>query len=130
MERKLAIIPTIILGTNHALIAISRMLSRNNTSLLVELIALSILFRAMVKRSALLMYLGGLFAGISFYCYTPARTVFFIFLLAYFFTTWSRKNWRQFLALLCPAILGFVISIMPMLWASYTAPRRVFSVPA
>jgi hypothetical protein len=129
LERRLAVAATAILGCNHALLAISRMASRNNASLFIELIALSILFRATIKQSPFLMYLGGIVAGAGFYGYPTARITIFVFLLAYSLISWSGQNWRQLWRPIFPLLLGFAITITPMLWASHVAPPEYFEYP-
>jgi hypothetical protein len=112
---------------NHALIAISRMVSRNNTSLFIELAALAILFKAFEKRSPFTMYLGGLLAGLSFYTYTPARTTFPTFLLAVFLITLfdRRINRVDALKTVAPSLVSFALTVAPMIWVTMHSPPEI-----
>ncbi len=112
---------TFLVCTNHALLAISRMVSRNNTSLLIELSALAVLFRALKNRCPFLMHLGGIVAGLSFYTYTPARTTFLNFLLATLLMAFFARKQNSFSAVMrtiFPAFLAFVLTIAPMIIAT------------
>jgi 4-amino-4-deoxy-L-arabinose transferase-like glycosyltransferase len=76
-----AVVATVLLGVNHALVAISRMAMRDNSALLVELIALACLCYGMTNRSLRATLLAGLFAGLGFYVYYPGRMVIVLCLL-------------------------------------------------
>ena len=121
MDKRLSSGATLLVGTNHALLAISRMVSRNNTSLLIELSALTVLFRALKNRCPFLMHLGGIIAGLSFYTYTPARTTFPSFLLATLLIAFFARKQNSFSAmmrLVFPAFLAFLLTIAPMIIAT------------
>jgi hypothetical protein len=126
MPRFLAVSATILLGLNHSLVVISRMLSRNNTTILIEVVALSLLFRGFLRRCPFLLYLGGIIAGLSFYTYTPARTIMFSFLLPVALIACFSKDRKpplHYLELLWPALLSFTITVVPMVWGTAVGPR-------
>ena len=88
--KKLAIAGAIIIGTNHSLVAISRMAMRENIALLFGVLALAFLLYGLRKKSFLHIFIGGCITGLSWYGYYPGRStivVWFIFLafLAVFF---------------------------------------------
>lgn len=76
-----ATLATIILGTNHALIGISRMAILVNTSLLIEILAMLFLFQGLLKKSYFRIFVGSIILGLSFYIYFTARVTLFLWLL-------------------------------------------------
>jgi hypothetical protein len=70
----------VLLGANHALFAISRMAMRENTGLLLELLALLLLVRGFQRRSKAEVFLAGVSTGLAFYAYFPGRIGFVIVL--------------------------------------------------
>src|SRR3990172_1616332 len=78
LSKRMAAAAAILLGTNHALLAISRMAMRNNSALLVELGGLLFLFNGLKHRRASWTYLGGAITGLAFYIYEPARLLLII----------------------------------------------------
>ncbi len=72
-ERLFAAGAALLVGCNHALLAISRMAMRDNLALLIEIGALALLFCGLRRRSYFATYLGGVLAGFGFYNYFPAR---------------------------------------------------------
>jgi tetratricopeptide (TPR) repeat protein len=117
----LAMVATVALGANHALLAISRMASRTNGGLLAEVLALTFLFDGIKRRCPFTTYLGGLFTGLCFYVYYSARLVlpvWLAFLLVLFL--FRRKDFpsRQLLELTACFVLGFSLSTLPIITAN------------
>lgn len=67
-----------LLGFNHSLFAISRMAMRENTSLLFELLAMTLLVRGIQRSSRATTFLGGVATGMAFYVYFPGRITLLI----------------------------------------------------
>lgn len=55
---------------------ISRLAMRENTSVLVELVALALLVWRLRRDHVLATFAGGVVAGLGFYVYFPARATF------------------------------------------------------
>ena len=81
MPRGQALGGAVLLGSNHALLGISRLAQWDNLSLLTELAALIVLVAALRRGSLFIAVLGGFLAGLSFYVYLPGRITIVIWLL-------------------------------------------------
>lgn len=116
----LSFFASMVLGANHSLLGISRMAMRDNSALLIELASLILLFLSFKYRSLLLGFLGGIFAGIGFYVYHPARIAIIIwtFFLLYYLIRFKRK-WM--VLVLFTSILGFLLTAFPIILAEVTA---------
>lgn len=111
----------VLLGSNHALIAISRMAMRDNSALLLELGALAFLVRGLKQGRSAYSYLGGALAGATFYFYEPGRLTMFVWiagLLTVAVLGRRRKvsaiDWRQVVS----SLLAFAAVITPLIAAS------------
>jgi hypothetical protein len=78
---RLALAGAALLGSNHALLGISRMAMRENLIVLVECAALALLLKGVREKNPLLLYLGGGAAAFSLYGYLPGRVVILLGLL-------------------------------------------------
>lgn len=117
-EHLAAFAGALILGSNHALVGISRMAMRDNSALFVELAALTVLLMGLEKRSALVSFLGGLLAGLTWYVYYPARITIFIWFLtiaAIIFSYPRRTKTKIILACVGLNIFGFMLVALPNL---------------
>jgi Dolichyl-phosphate-mannose-protein mannosyltransferase len=81
LERRWAIVATLVLGLSHSLFMISRLAMRENTALLVEATALALLVRGLRDNALFLTFLGGAAAGLGYYVYEPARAAMVIWVL-------------------------------------------------
>ena len=81
MPRGQALGGAVLLGSNHALLGISRLAQWDNLSLFAELAALIVLVAALRRGSHFIAVLGGFLAGLSFYVYLPGRITIVIWLL-------------------------------------------------
>lgn len=113
-SRFLGFIGALLLGGNHALIAISRMAYKDNTALFIELLALGLLLKGFHSNSYRLLYFGGVIAGFSFYTYYPARATFLLWVVFLFVITLIRRNThflkKASLAFLIPMLGIFVVA--------------------
>lgn len=112
----------IIVGSNHALLTISRMAMRDNTGLLVEIIALFALFWGIKNRNLLLSFIGGAVAGLGFYVYEPGRVTIFVWVLFLALAAmFLRKHIKPkaLIGLGLATMLGFLIVIAPMAVSTY-----------
>jgi 4-amino-4-deoxy-L-arabinose transferase-like glycosyltransferase len=120
MTRRLALAASVVLGSNHALLAISRMGQWDNSALLLELVALAALIYAFKRESRFGAYLAGAAAGLTFYVYFPSRATFPIWLLSILVAGYfarkrvPRENLGRLVRL---SSLGFVLVVVPVLIA-------------
>ncbi|MCH7641238.1 hypothetical protein IID22_03515 [Patescibacteria group bacterium] len=117
LSPKLATSVAVLVGSNHALLAISRMAIRNNTILLIETASLFLLFIGFKRRQLFFSFLGGAVAGLSFYGYGPGRMTFilwllFLLLVALFFRQTIKLKKLARLAVV--SLLGFVLVVAPI----------------
>jgi hypothetical protein len=117
-----ATLGTIILGSHHALVAISRMAMRDVTGLTVLLGAFAVLGTGLKRRSLSLTFLGGAVGGLSFYTYYPGRVTMVVWLLFLMIAgvSLSRKISRQFLSRSALIAIGAcVVVAAPVLTKTY-----------
>src|SRR3989344_6416793 len=104
-----------LLASNHALLGISRMAMRDNSALLAELLALSLLLYGLKNKNYLTEFFGGIFLGLTLYVYAPGRLailVWALFIILIFL--FSKKESRQeIVKLSAVALLGFLIMALP-----------------
>jgi hypothetical protein len=67
LTKILSALGSLFICFNHAFVAISRMAFKDNGALLMELLALTLLFHGFKRRRFLPTYIGGLFAGVACY---------------------------------------------------------------
>ncbi len=120
MARQYALAGAIVLGTNHALLGISRLAQWDNLALLAELLALVVLLMAVRIRSMFLSFVGGALAGLTFYVYFPSRITYVIWLatlltVALFLR--PKINRRSLLSLGLISAVGFIMVTSPVLQA-------------
>lgn len=117
-----------ILGLNHSLFMLSRMAMRENTVVLVEVVALTLLVLGLRHDHPLLTFLGGITAGLGFYVYFPARAIFLLWLIFLAgLALWFRKSIpvRRVATLGAIAALGVVITAGPVVVAGLQAPPEI-----
>lgn len=117
---------SVLLGFNHALIALSRMAISTNVALLHELVALTFLLRGYQKRSPFETFLGGVVAGLAFYHYLPGRIVIGVwgaFLLLHLMFYRSKVPLYQTCVLGGVAVLGFVMAAAPLMVGTIITPE-------
>jgi hypothetical protein len=78
LERRWAVVAACVLGASHSLLMISRLAMRENTAVLTEVVALTLLIVGLRYEHALATFLGGFVAGLGFYVYFPGRATMLI----------------------------------------------------
>jgi hypothetical protein len=112
---------------------ISRLAMRENTAVLIEVVALALLLWGLRNDHALATFWGGVTAGLGFYVYFPARATFpvwvvFLVLVGLLF---RRSFPLKKLALLgSVALAGFVLMATPILSAESKIPIPVGGGPS
>jgi tetratricopeptide (TPR) repeat protein len=128
VSRALAIAATIFLCFNHSLVFISRIASRTNGGLLLELLAFTSLFEGLKKKCLFTTYLGGFLTGVCFYAYYSARLTFLVwllFLLLLFCLKQHSYTRREILHFLSVFLLSFALTTAPLVAAQIRDPDRV-----
>jgi len=129
-SRILALGATTLLMSQHALVNISRILSRNNLPVLNILAAFSLLFIGLKRRCPWYSFIGGVVAGFSFYHYCIGRLTFFIWLVfIVVIALFYRKDipFKVLRKITLVSILGFIITASPIVIQSiYKAPENAF----
>ncbi|MEK6274386.1 MAG: phospholipid carrier-dependent glycosyltransferase [Actinomycetota bacterium] len=77
-----ALFATFIVGVSHSFFMISRLAMREDTAVLVEVVAFALLLWGLRNDHELATFLGGVAAGLGFYVYFPARIAFPLWLFA------------------------------------------------
>ncbi len=116
----------VLAGSNHALIAISRMAMNSNMPVLFAFAALTLLTLGVQKRSDFALFLGGVLSGLAFYHYFPGRAIILIWLLCFLaLAMFFRSSYGIKLILRWAAIslIGFFMAALPILAATYKAPN-------
>jgi len=117
LPKLFAIGGAVLVGSNHALLAISRMATRENADVFIEITALFFLFIAFRRNSLFFSFLGGAVAGLSLYSYFPGRMTIMLWLLfLVFLAIFLRSKIR--LAMLTRlgivSLLGFILVAAPI----------------
>lgn len=118
---KIAVLASILMGSNHALLAISRMAMRDNTSLLLEILAFIFLFVGLVAKCPLRIFLGGLIAGLTFYTYFASRAtpiIWFLFLGLIYIKLIHKVKLATIAKIILISSFGILISASPILIAT------------
>ena len=128
LSRPWAIVAAAILGLNHSFLIISRLAMRENTVVLVEVAALSLLLLGLRKNHPLATFAGGVMLGVGFYVYFPARSIVvvwavFMALLALWFRRQVGPGRLARLGLV--AALGVLVTAAPYSIAYAKAPSAV-----
>jgi len=120
LPRGWAIFATCILGVSHSFFMISRLAMRENTAVLVEVVALTLLLWGLRNNHALATFWGGVVAGLGFYVYFPARVTLPVWLaFLVLLGLRSRRTFpvRKLLVAGSIAVAGFVLMTTPILIA-------------
>jgi len=128
LSRPWALFASGVLGLNHAFFMISRLAMRENTVVLVEVTAFTLLLVGLRKNHPFLTFVGGVVAGAGFYVYFPARSIavvwaVFLVLLAFWFRLEVGRERLLRLGLI--AATGFGLTAAPYAIAYGKAPAWV-----
>jgi hypothetical protein len=123
--RKWAFFATLLVGINHSMFMISRLAMRENTAVLVLVVALTLLLWGFRRSNELAIFLGGVAAGFGFYVYYPARIAFPIwiaFLIVLGILYRKRFPVRQLLTVGAITASGFVLVATPIIYSESQIP--------
>jgi hypothetical protein len=120
LERRWAVFAAVLLGFSHSLFMISRLAMRENTAVLVEVVALTLLVWGLRHDHPLATFSGGFVAALGYYVYFPGRAtlplwIFFLVGLALLFR--SRFPIRRLARLGAIAAAGFILMAGPIMIA-------------
>jgi 4-amino-4-deoxy-L-arabinose transferase-like glycosyltransferase len=128
LSRPWALVAAAVFGLNHSFLIISRLAMRENTPVLVEMTALTLLLLGLRKNHPFATFAGGVAAGVGFYVYFPARSVVlvwavFMLLLA----VWYRRQLGggRIARLAAVAATGVVVTAAPYTIAYAKAPASL-----
>jgi 4-amino-4-deoxy-L-arabinose transferase-like glycosyltransferase len=125
LPRNWAFFATLLVGINHSMFMISRLAMRENTAVLVLVVALTLLLWGFRRNNELAIFLGGAAAGLGFYVYYPARIAFpiwIVFLIALGILYRKRFSVRQLLTVGAITASGFVLVATPIIYAESQIP--------
>jgi hypothetical protein len=125
LSRRWALFAAFVLGVSHSLFMISRLAMRENTAVLVEVVALALLLWGLRHDHYLATFAGGIVAGLGFYVYNPGRAVFplwVLFLVGLALVFRSRFSLPMLLRSGAVAAAGFVLVAGPILIGEQQAP--------
>ena len=111
----------ILMGSQHTLFMLSRMAMRDNTALLLELLALIYLVKGLQRGCRFASFVGGAIAGLGWYTYYPSRitiilwSVFFAALVLLPKRGQPRATPAKLFAI---TMLGFALAAAPVLIAT------------
>jgi 4-amino-4-deoxy-L-arabinose transferase-like glycosyltransferase len=128
MAYRWALFASCVLGLNHAFLMISRMAMRENTVVLVEVVALALLLYGLREGNAFATFAGGLVAGLGYYVYFPGRSVFLLWIAYLGFLSWmSRREFSRGRIARLGAIstVGFLLVATPQAVAYVKAPAAL-----
>lgn len=131
LPRRWAIAGACVVGVSHSLLMLSRMALRENTSVLMEVVALALLVRGCRHDHRLSSFLGGLVAGLGFYVYYPARftiVIWGVFLVALAVTGKPAVSLARVGRAATATVIGFVLAATPILVAEHGAPPEQVSL--
>ena len=121
-----AVTLAVIFGTSHSMIAFSRIGMWSSTALFIEVLALLLLARGIMRRSGSAAFLAGAVSGVGFYVYFPGRIVVALSLGVLAAVWLLRPTRRRFLALAglgAACLVGWAMVTTPMLIATAKSPR-------
>ena len=117
----------VLVGSNHALLGISRLALRDNSALLVQLAALTLLFTGYKRKCPFYSFLGGVVGGLSFYNYLPGRFTMALWLLFLLLLAVRSKAKLPALAKITAiSLLGFGLVLAPLIAATIKSPQTEF----
>ena len=125
LPRSWAFFATLLVGVNHSMFMISRLAMRENTAVLVLVVALTLMLWGLRRGNELAVYLGGFVAGLGFYVYYPARITFLIwiaFLIALGLVYRKQFSVRRLLTIGAITAAGFALAATPIIYAESQIP--------
>jgi hypothetical protein len=117
-----------LLGLNHSFLMISRLAMRENTVVLVEVVAFALLLFGLRRNHPFATFCGGAAAGLGFYVHFPGRSIILVwaaFMVA--LAAWHRQDFgaRRLLQASAIAAAGFALVATPYMIAYAKAPASL-----
>ena len=125
LPRGWAIFATCIFGVSHSFFMISRLAMRENTAVLIAIVALSLLLWGLRNDHALALFWGGVVAGLGFYVYQSARAtlpIWLAFLIVLGLLSRRAFPVRRLVVVGSIAVAGFVLMATPILVSESKIP--------
>jgi 4-amino-4-deoxy-L-arabinose transferase-like glycosyltransferase len=126
-DRRVAVVAATLYSFSHYLFAFAHVGKNNIHALAPTVWALAFFVLGLRKRSAFLLYLAGIIAGLGFYTLYSARAV--VPIIGLFVLT--QGGWRRRLGELWPLALGLVLAVAPILAVNGKSvfTRMIFETP-
>jgi 4-amino-4-deoxy-L-arabinose transferase-like glycosyltransferase len=126
LPRSWALFAASLFGLSHSFLIISRLAMRENTAVLMEIVALALLLWGLRHQHVFVTFCGGVAAGLGFYVYHPGRAAFplwVVFLLGLALLYRHRFGLRKLALHGSVAFVGFVLLAAPLLISESKAPE-------
>lgn len=128
LHRPWAICASLLLGFSHSFFMISRLAMRENTAVLMEVVALALLLWGLRRNHEFATFAGGLVAGMGFYVYYPGRATFPLWILFLVgLGLFYRQSFpvRRLVTLGLVGATAFMLMAGPILISERNAPKAV-----
>ena len=112
-KRVQALGAALLLGSQHVMVALSRMALWQMTPLVTGFPGLALLFDGHRRQSPWRTFWGGVLMGLGFYVYYPSKIYLLIWAVYVFITAFILRR-RAILKLLPAACAGFVLTVAPL----------------
>jgi Dolichyl-phosphate-mannose-protein mannosyltransferase len=127
LPRNWAFFAAVLVGVSHSMFMISRLAMRENTAVLVLVVAFTLLLWGLRHENELAIFLGGVVAGLGYYTYYPGRAAFPIwvaFLIAVGVLYRKRFAARRLLMVGAITAAGFALAATPIVYAESQVPSN------
>jgi hypothetical protein len=125
LPRGWAVFAAVLVGASHSMFMISRLAMRENTSVLLLVVALTLLLWGLRNAHELATFLGGVVAGLGFYVYEPGRIAFpiwMVFLIGAALLYRQRFTGAWLLRAAAITTAGFLIVATPIVYSQAKVP--------
>ena len=126
LPRGWAIFATCVFGVSHSFLMISRLAMRENTAVLVAVVAFALLLWGLRNNHPLATFWGGVVAGLGFYVYQSARAtlpIWIAFLIVLGLLSRRAFPVRRLVVIGSIAVAGFVLMATPILVSESKIPN-------
>jgi hypothetical protein len=133
MPCKYAFLSSILLGSAHTYLAISRMAMRGHESILTVLLGLTLFVIATRRDSLMYLYIAGAMAGLGYYFYYSARILIFLlftFLMVNELIRSKEVNLKKLAKKTIVLCVGFMLVVFPLAVVTLTSWDDSFKYPS
>jgi hypothetical protein len=123
-----AVLGSVVLGLNHALLMMSRMAMKENLPVLLEVSALTLLLFGLRRQNRFATFVGGAIAGLGVYVHYSGRLIFplwILFLVVLAIAYRSSLGFDRLVGAAAVAVAGFALVVTPYAIAYQRAPQAL-----